>query len=113
MAPSRTLLPAHCQKRSQGSTVQSAASGRSMNSTGSTKPNSTGARHNPQASAQRQPFTRIGRASSAEARAAALPAKRSRRRARCSSHSSSSTSASSSVASCAAAARLSMASQAL
>ena len=113
MAPRRMLFQAQTRKRSHGSTDQSAASGRSMKATGSTKPISTGSRHSTQASARRPPVSTMGRASLELARAVALPTKRRRRWARCSSHSSTTTSASSSVASCAAATRLSIDSQAL
>ena len=113
MLPKRTLLQVQTRKRSQGSTDQSADSGRSMKPTGSTKPISTGSRHSTQATAARRPRSRIGRASLELARAVALPTKRRRRCARCSSHSKAITSASSTVASCAAAMRLSIDSQAL
>ncbi|KEH09573.1 hypothetical protein GY14_11450 [Delftia tsuruhatensis] len=113
MAPRRTLLSAQSRKRSQGSTDQSAASGRSMKNTGATKPMSTGSRHTSQASAQRQPRRRSGCASAELARPVLPVTKRMRRWARSSSCSSSTTSTSRKVASCAAAMRLSMDSQAL
>ena len=112
-APRRTLLKAHCRKRSQGSTDQSAASGRSMKATGSTNPISTGTAHTDHASTRRPPCSAIGCASFEPARAPRVTAKRMRFCARCSNHSSTATSASKVVASCAAATRLSIASQAL
>ncbi|MOA37072.1 hypothetical protein D3C78_1586390 [compost metagenome] len=113
IAPRRTLLSAHSRKRDQGSTDQSAASGRSMNSTGATKPISTGSTQTSQAATLRQPRRRKGWASAEPARPAPLVAKRMRRWARISSCSSSTTSTSRNVASWAAAMRLSMDSQAL
>ena len=63
MPPSRMLFQPQARKRSQGSTDQSATKGRSMNSTGATKPSSTGRAHTAQASAARPPHRRTGVAS--------------------------------------------------
>ncbi|MNT09436.1 hypothetical protein D3C72_1442180 [compost metagenome] len=113
MAPKRMLLPAHCRKRSNGMTDQSAASGRSMKSTGATKPSSTGSPHTSHASALRMPVSFWGCASADDARPTPLVTKRMRRWARSSSCNTTSTSTSSMVASCAAAVRFSIDSQAL
>ena len=113
MLPRRRLLAVHSRKRFHGSTDQSAASGRSMNSTGATNPASTGNIHSTQASPRRRPVSSVGCASADPARAPRPTTNRMRRWARCSSHSSSATTASSMVASWAAATRLSIDSQAL
>lgn len=107
------LFQAQPRKRSQGSTDQSAVSGRSMNSTGSAKPISMGSRHSTQASTACRPRRAIARASPDPAWLVPELTKRRRRCARCSPHSKTTTSASSTVASCAAATWLSIDSQAL
>ena len=107
-----TLLSAQPPKSCQGSSAQPPISGRNINTTGNTKPASTGRPHTVTAKAARAPLKRTGCASSLLRWPRRL-ANRMRDCARCSTHSRAATVASSRVANCAAAARLSITSQAL
>ena len=113
MAPRRKLVQAHWPKRSQGISVVSPTKARSMISTGSTKPSSTGKLQTVHASTRRVPCSCTGCASAEPWREPRPWLKRMRFWARCSSCSNTTTTAKSTVASWAAAMRLSMDSQAL